>query len=328
MNSAAALEALEQQLALTRRYAEAERTGKDRGNPAVTGEIPKILVGHLKRAQTYYVSADIAGMLYAALPTLPLSIPLSLADLPCREGFVWFARPVDGVPHPQSGLTFKYHGFGWEIENVRPKLAASNDHDPRVDRSSAALYVFGTTSGRSGVEFVVGSAWAFGLPIDDTGFTEASEESLRGYLADRMGLTENEIQTAGSWLYECDVMTRMVAYSFWHFVSQRCVIRERVRPDRASRRRFEGYIEWEEPPSVEVVKLRRPVPREPLTHDEDGRDYSVRWIVSGHWRKQWYPSLGEATDPAAHKPKWIEAYIKGPEDMPLKSATKLFAVTR
>ena len=41
-------------------------------------------------------------------------------------------------------------------------------------------------------------------------------------------------------------------------------------------------------------------------------DWSCRWKVSPHRRNQWYPST------QSHKLIWIPAYIKGPEDKPLK----------
>jgi hypothetical protein len=51
--------------------------------------------------------------------------------------------------------------------------------------------------------------------------------------------------------------------------------------------------------------------------------FRVQWLVSGHWRKQFYRSTGE------HRPKWIEPYVKGSEDQPLKPPTEtVFRVSR
>jgi hypothetical protein len=51
--------------------------------------------------------------------------------------------------------------------------------------------------------------------------------------------------------------------------------------------------------------------------------WGYQWIVSGHWRRQYYP----ASD--AHKPVYIAPYVKGPADKPLKAPTgDVFAVTR
>jgi hypothetical protein len=47
--------------------------------------------------------------------------------------------------------------------------------------------------------------------------------------------------------------------------------------------------------------------------DGEGPDWQYRWITRGHWRNQWYPSLGE------HRQIWIAPYVKGPEDKPFKA---------
>ena len=57
--------------------------------------------------------------------------------------------------------------------------------------------------------------------------------------------------------------------------------------------------------------------------DSGGPAWQCQWIVSGHWRRQFYRSSG------AHKPRYIAPYVKGPADKPLKApAGAVFAVTR
>lgn len=47
------------------------------------------------------------------------------------------------------------------------------------------------------------------------------------------------------------------------------------------------------------------------------RAYRHRWMVKGHWRQQWYPSLG------MHRPVWVAPYVKGPEGAPLLTGEKV-----
>jgi hypothetical protein len=47
------------------------------------------------------------------------------------------------------------------------------------------------------------------------------------------------------------------------------------------------------------------------------RAYSHRWVVRGHWRRQWYPSLNR------HIPIWITEYIAGPPDLPIEHRDKV-----
>jgi hypothetical protein len=63
---------------------------------------------------------------------------------------------------------------------------------------------------------------------------------------------------------------------------------------------------------ITFVTLRRPEPRR-HEHKDDAAavEWKHRWIVSGHYRAQWYPSE------AAHHVIWIAPYLKGPEDAPL-----------
>lgn len=62
---------------------------------------------------------------------------------------------------------------------------------------------------------------------------------------------------------------------------------------------------------VTVVKLRH-VKTAASGSEVRPREYRHRWIVRGHWRNQWLPSRG------VHRPTWINAHIKGPEDAPVK----------
>jgi hypothetical protein len=56
-------------------------------------------------------------------------------------------------------------------------------------------------------------------------------------------------------------------------------------------------------------------------HNRHAREYSVRWVVRGHWRRQWYRSLNR------HIPIWITDYIAGPDDAPLVHRDKVTLVT-
>lgn len=51
--------------------------------------------------------------------------------------------------------------------------------------------------------------------------------------------------------------------------------------------------------------------------DRPGRNYSHRWVVRGHWRRQWYPSQNR------HIPIWITDYVAGPTDLPIEHRDKV-----
>jgi hypothetical protein len=78
-----------------------------------------------------------------------------------------------------------------------------------------------------------------------------------------------------------------------------------------------------QPPILRVISLRRLEAARPKDGKPKPVDWQWQWEVRGHWRNQHCPSTGE------HKPVFIEAYVKGPEDKPLKPpGLKLFVARR
>ncbi len=95
---------------------------------------------------------------------------------------------------------------------------------------------------------------------------------------------------------------------------------ERVPQQRHSRKADErAKIE---PKPVTVIALRRVHGEGASSGDGEGRDYSHRWIVGGHWRNQWYPSR------EVHRPVWIAPYVKGPDDKPLVLKERVTSLMR
>jgi hypothetical protein len=76
-------------------------------------------------------------------------------------------------------------------------------------------------------------------------------------------------------------------------------------------------------PLVRTVHLRRLAEGPTKLSPTDGVDWSCRWVVSAHWRQQYYPSTGD------HRPVLVLPYMKGPQDRPLKPPrATLYAVDR
>lgn len=118
-----------------------------------------------------------------------------------------------------------------------------------------------------------------------------------------------------------------LAFSKWictaaMFLEQEIVVAHKESPQRALRRRCErdGIVL----PSCHVVTLRREVGEEIHGHDGGGVvEWSHRWVVRGHWRRQFYPSRG------GHAPVWIHPHVKGPADKPfVDAAPTVYRVAR
>jgi hypothetical protein len=85
------------------------------------------------------------------------------------------------------------------------------------------------------------------------------------------------------------------------------------RIERHARKRIAREFEVEAPTEVRVISLRR---QESAPHEAgEGRvvDWRYRWVVSGHWRKQAVKD--------GHRLTYINPYMKGPADRPLKLPT-------
>jgi hypothetical protein len=71
---------------------------------------------------------------------------------------------------------------------------------------------------------------------------------------------------------------------------------------------------------VTVIRLRRYAQR--VEGDGEGGHLTVRFVVRGHWRNQWYATLQD------HRQVWIAPYVKGPEDAPLKLTERAWEFVR
>ncbi|MEU5852379.1 hypothetical protein [Saccharopolyspora shandongensis] len=101
-----------------------------------------------------------------------------------------------------------------------------------------------------------------------------------------------------------------------HLIRQQLTETVTESPDRASRRRHQraGLA----PPQVRVSRLRQSA--RPAATNESQKEWHHKWIVRGHWRKQWYPSI------QAHRPIWIAPHLKGPGDAPLLGGERVHLI--
>jgi len=108
------------------------------------------------------------------------------------------------------------------------------------------------------------------------------------------------------------------AQAFWRLMSQLVPVKERL-PRQARRQRERKRLI----PDVTVIHLRRVRPSgEPVEPGEGSVEWQRQWIVRGHWRNQWYPSIKE------HRQIWISPYVKGPEDKPLVLSKRAYEFDR
>jgi hypothetical protein len=114
-------------------------------------------------------------------------------------------------------------------------------------------------------------------------------------------------------------------YTAIHLLSQKLATTVKHDADRATRRRLERERQSTPKtpaPTVRVVTLRRLEQARSTGPRSHKMDWQWQWRVRGFWREQWY-----AVE-RVHKKIWIEDFIKGPSDKPLKPPVHTIYVAR
>lgn len=120
--------------------------------------------------------------------------------------------------------------------------------------------------------------------------------------------------------YVAELFTRLTAVSLL-FTEQRLLTFRQERASRATRKRVQRF--GLEEGKYHVVALRRYERHEHDAGDDGAANWAYRWLVRGHWRQQWYPSL------STNQPLWVSPHIKGPAHLPVKAPNpRVFDVRR
>jgi hypothetical protein len=237
------------------------------------------------RADTYYISEEIADVLVGGFDTLP-NTPLGEVRPNSLYGWAFFQRPIV-CPFPTPFDTM------WEIKG----LAWGPVGRDSVGGLNLGIFVRSPQSSHLPCSGMTSWPW-------ESGWDRIREEKAQAGVADR----------------ELMVWLRKLVFSFFAFIRQECVSIQTAPASRPIRRHLPKAYTAE--PVIKIIQLRR---RSPATNggESQSRDYSCRWLVRGHWRNQFYPSS------QSHRPRFIPAYVKGPDDKPLKSTkSSIFAVVR
>jgi hypothetical protein len=308
---------------------------KDRPGRAAYVDIAGREAAKLKGADPVWVSDEVMDLVEAAADHESFRFePIHAEDLFAESGFALLPR--GRYQTDVNGLTVSFRAFSWGPDWRRwAELDGETGAEPAL---SVTLYTdwhddiyLGSEEARPAYEDLVadradalvrgndprdlmpgareqqGRAWrrSFGsdLSMFHSAFipwgtlpSEILDEEIELNVAD-----EDAVRHAvlGLWSF---------IQAFFRLAGQRIVLRERTQGDRKSRRRMARVQPDND--GVLVVKLRRPANPKHGSGESDV-DWAQRWIVGGHWRNQWYPSVEE------HRQIWIAPHVKGPDDKPL-----------
>lgn len=268
---------------------------------SLTGrEVQQMAIDDLSYADCYFVDRKICELLETVSITMPDSILLPEL-VPSETGWVYLEKatsvgPISKVEKGMYGNPPRLKAFTWH----REKLVEAIHRNSYIEGIALTFYEDGPLPlplAVAGWDF--GANWSSSWDKTKTTSAFKVEEEV-------LNLRFREI---GRY-----VMT------LFSFINQKLLVVSHQRANRATRKRYERERKIETP-LIRVILLR--AKKTASGKEQREVEWSCRWIVRGHWRQQWYPSLSN------HKAIWIIPYIKGPEDKPLKKpATNLFAVVR
>lgn len=287
-----------------------------------------LFVEALSYSPSYFVERDMVAFIQHAtsqLETDSICPSISELDLLTNSGFVYFEVPIEHMTFAARGLEpidFPIRGFSWTISDyVLIKDDVSGEMKPSrgialglyIDSKHVPEADLFRKAGHSIPQVIIvdESAWSFMLPWSEISWDEYWEGPETSVGTGRINPEHAHL--------------RRFLYTFFHLISARI---HTVKMPRKAARRAERQFKANPPPNygdIRVITLRRSTTRASIPDDfneEEGREWSHRWMVSGHWRNQWYKKE------QVHRPIWIEPYVKGPEDKPLIIKDTLYDVKR
>ena len=277
----------------------------------------------LYMGDTYYVDRAITDLIYGVSMTIP-DWTLTEGILPTQQAYIAFNRPI---PLPQSKRKnvdpSDLSGICWGTTTVSTKTVRSYivfddgrfDTDEITVVALAPIYESYARGGKGVPLHVI--PWPVGMSF---------EEVTRGRVARTIERVGDPEKAAFNDVAEERLLQGMrFLAAFLQFVDQKLLVTTPTRANRAVRHRMEKEKRMPPvEPLIKVVALRkRKYVHGAVGGESEAQEWSCQWMVAGHWRQQWYPLLG------IHQPKWIQPYIKGPEDKPLKTPrARVMAVVR
>lgn len=279
------------------------------GMPTTTENLARISVVSLVQAECFYWADWTCDALASAGPHLPLAWLLQPSLLPVNKGFFYFERSLP-LPSDVPGEGLRAISWAPVVQAKGRNLAialGSGSLTPGAEHSSIIISFFMDLPNRRVPLPVSAYEFPFGRPLQEVQdeIERIQDVPTKTFL--RSQRTIAKLRYFGAAL---------------SFLDQRIVQSHREHADRHTVRRLQRIRPTDVVPEVQVIRLRRVEPLDRESHDGPV-DWSCQWIVRGHWRMAWLPSL------SIHQPVWVRPHVKGPADKPLKlPEERIFAVVR
>lgn len=289
------------------------------GSNKVTAQGLHLMLSHeLGLMETVYVNRDMCDVIEAAAASMP-DIPLQFDNLFWQNAFVYFERPIvhqyavaEGDPGP-----LRTRAISWRQDRIGDSRYKTDNllwgYDPKMPTQPGISHLtYIDTEDQFPDAYEVVRTHLF--PYDMSGWAYGTK-----WITVPHGQHDTSLKVD-----EGLAQQRKLLLAVNLLASQYVALVSGQRATRAGLRR-EQRMSFTRPTfgQIQVVTLRRASqPRPPKEEGESDFEYSHRFKVRGHWRHQWYPSREE------HELKWIDPFIKGPEDKPLIIKDRIWNVAR
>lgn len=283
-------------------------------------EVDRYVAEALERAAPFYVSRPITQLLSAAVETVP---PVTLAEqmVPTYSGFVYFEAPLPlpALPVEADMPRGFVPGGGPLAAFTWYPVDATELHDPHGEaipfEAGMSLQLVFLREDATFLHAVAAVPWKLGT-------TQNVQRDGRKIAVDPAFDDQDDVVWTEAAHARMDREMDYVA-AFFSFLEQKLIRHAPARVPRSTRHRIERN-QWQVEPVVNVITFRGvDYVRPEGGGDSSPIEWNCQWLVRGHWRQQFYPSEDR------HRAIWINPYVKGPEDQPLKKPkVDLFAVVR
>lgn len=283
----------------------------------------------LNEGITHFVSEEMVKLVSAAAAVSEPE-PLFATDLPCPHGLVVLEVPLMLHDlHPKTGvvderIVLPIRAIGWTSTDAimsidgKPNsgitMIAYTDMDSyRTVYLPSVLPITGEPmpdlSDERGLQMVEFNPWGFG-----TSWSDGGDDMQAISVADQTMVSTVAFQRR--WLL-----------SLLRLMWQEILVAESNPIERGSFRRMErAGMRRNRASDLKVLKLRRVY--RTGTAESTGHTLDHRVIVRGHWKRQFYPSLGPVGDPDSYRRIWIDPYMKGPDDAPVHIKYSVTSIVR
>ena len=278
---------------------------------------------NLKVGDTFFMNKNFCSLVEHARLTVPDELVFDSNWLQSKYGWLWIEEPfvVPDIEAKESQSLYKLvdhvkiSAIGWMPipEGLKTEKGFSG-REGRIAGPGATHFLMFQDFNlhKPGVRGF--GCWSYFMLMDGDKLLERIHQ-----FEESTGIDEGKykIDRSSDMLHEI----RWV-YAAFYLMAQRLSVNIHHKTDRSTKRR--GIREDRPVPDfIRIVSLRRLEADRKREGAVEKVEWQWQWEVRGHWRNQWYSSEG------IHKPKFVEAYIKGPQDKPLKPpGHKLFVAVR